>query len=560
MYSTPLKITAVIDNDEPAIWVCETLAQLSEQPSLDLQCIVLSDNLDDTHLARQQHEAQMAQARVENKFGHRLGKLILYGYMDRPQFTTRPLNAAALPEHLQAKTHALHGDKPPSMPLPASTDIILLLGKAQLNELSQLPKPTIATWCAQHQHMAMHIEKAMLNRAPLLWIHLWQKTPKASDAATQTSQPWERVTSHALPQQSYFASDQINSAFCCLPNLFSSRLNWLAHGVKSIDQVETEFLRKGESLPKHHDDKPLNGIGYFVKVLRLLVKFYKERINNLLTIDQWQLAYKIRSPEQSPDNLTLSDFQAITPPADKLWADPFIYAHEQKLHVFFEEMAIDGNKAHLSTAQLDENGLCSEVKTVLTEDQHLSYPYVFSYDNAIYMIPETGGRQTISAYKAVNFPTQWERSFDIMTDVNAADSTLFHYDGYWWLFTNCVTGLSIGERDLLHIFYATDWQTGPWYEHPLNPVVTGVDKARMGGAIFVRDGALHRPSQYGAYRYGYGVNLSRIDVLSTTDYQETLINRLAPESEDTQWRGVHTSVHLESLTVIDRLCRIKRKR
>ena len=559
MLATPLKVTAVIDNDEPAAWVCETLVQLDALPSIDVHCIVLSENLDDTELARNKQEATMAQARRENKFGHRLGKLLLYGYMDQPQIDSRPLNPTPLPSELRPNTFVLHENNEQMLQRAADSDILLLLGNARFSELGSLAKPRSAIWSAQHQHLPLHIEKTMLNAEPLLYVHLWQQPSSTENARQPSVDRWQRLASHALPQQSYFISDLINSAFCALPNLFASRLNWQAHGKSLGNDIDQQFLEAGQSIPEEPSNAALNGFSFLAKCLRLFMRFNKERVANRLTIDQWQLAFKIREDNQSSDALALDDYKPIKPPADKLWADPFIFAHKQKLHVFFEEMSITGNRAHISTAELDENGLCSGPTVVLTEDHHLSYPYVFSYGEDIFMIPETGSRRTISAYKAVDFPTKWERSFDLLTDVNAAESTLFYYDGYWWLFTNCVTSLSVGERDLLQIFYAKDWQTGPWHEHPLNPVVTGVDTARMGGAIFVRDGQLHRPSQYGAYRYGYGVNLSRIDVLNTTHYQETLVHRLKPNEQASEWLGTHTSVHLENLTVIDRLCRIKRQ-
>ena len=91
----------------------------------------------------------------------------------------------------------------------------------------------------------------------------------------------------------------------------------------------------------------------------------------------------------------------------------------------------------------------------------------------------------------------------------------------------------------------------------MNPVVSGVDRARMAGSVIRRGDCLYRPSQYGAVRYGYGINLHRIDILNTETYAEVIIGRLLPESGGT-WLGCHSITHANGTTVLDRVSRHRR--
>ena len=124
------------------------------------------------------------------------------------------------------------------------------------------------------------------------------------------------------------------------------------------------------------------------------------------------------------------------------------------------------------------------------------------------------------------------------------------------MFTSCQSHRCVDERDELHLYYADD-PSGRWQAHPLNPVLTGVDRSRMAGSIVTRRGVSYRISQYGAHRYGYGINISRIDELSRTTYRETALHRITPDPDST-WQGCHTLGFSNGFAVIDRM-RYRRK-
>ncbi|NIR67375.1 MAG: hypothetical protein GWO10_27260, partial [candidate division Zixibacteria bacterium] len=47
-------------------------------------------------------------------------------------------------------------------------------------------------------------------------------------------------------------------------------------------------------------------------------------------------------------------------------------------------------------------------QVILDETFHLSYPYVFKWQDEFYMIPETFETDSIRLYRASNFPNEWE--------------------------------------------------------------------------------------------------------------------------------------------------------
>ena len=139
---------------------------------------------------------------------------------------------------------------------------------------------------------------------------------------------------------------------------------------------------------------------------------------------------------------------------------------------------------------------------------------------------------------------------NLMENVTAVDTTLFFHQGRWWLFT----GMPPRERDLpfaeLYLFYSVDLFSREWRPHPLNPIVTDLQKSRPAGSIFSRDGKIYRPSQDCSKTYGHGFDLNEILVLSETEYRETTAVSVRPDW-DKKVVAAHTFAYQGGLTVID---------
>ena len=114
----------------------------------------------------------------------------------------------------------------------------------------------------------------------------------------------------------------------------------------------------------------------------------------------------------------------------------------------------------------------------------------------------------------------------LLEGLTAVDTTLHAEGGVLWLFANVIEGPAHpGE---LCLYWSTSLE-GPWHAHPANPVVSDMGTARPAGALFRCGDELIRPGQDCSRRYGEAVVLNRVDVLSTDEYRETPVGRIAPD-------------------------------
>lgn len=247
----------------------------------------------------------------------------------------------------------------------------------------------------------------------------------------------------------------------------------------------------------------------------------------------------------------------LVPPADRFYADPCIIKRNGRNYLFFEDYRYSTGKGLVSFVEIRPDGSFSEPTVVLERAYHLSYPFVFERHGEVYMIPETRSVDRVELYRAVDFPHRWQFERVLLRDVAAVDATLHQSEGKLWLFCN-VAAEGFSTCDELHIFHA-DELDGEWRPHPANPVVSDVRRARPAGGLFEHQGALIRPAQDCSVRYGYAIQLNRVDVLTETEYRETPFEKITPN-----WlagsRGTHTLSLNEDYEVLDAKLRIRRLR
>jgi hypothetical protein len=240
---------------------------------------------------------------------------------------------------------------------------------------------------------------------------------------------------------------------------------------------------------------------------------------------QWFLALRRREPGCGPAE-GLDRYQLVLPPADRFYADPFLLHRDGADWLFFEDYRFAEEKGIISCVRLDESGRPAEPVAALARPYHLSYPFLFEWEGAVYMMPETKASGTIELYRAERFPDLWTLDRVLMSDVRAVDGTLLAHDGRFWLFTN-MSRPGYSADDELYVFFA-DTPFGPWRPHPGNPVVSDVCTARPGGALFRHEGRLLRPGQDCSLRYGGALNFNEVETLTETDYRERPVARVEP--------------------------------
>ena len=314
---------------------------------------------------------------------------------------------------------------------------------------------------------------------------------------------------------------------------------------------ETIFLNKSSYLKKENqlDKKTPNEISALTNLSNHFCRIIYNFIRKKFYREQWLLLFK---SEINPST-SVSDFKIIQPPKDRFWADPILVQREDKNYLFFEELPFSTNRGFLSVVEINENGFSGPITPILEKPYHLSYPFIFELEDAYYMIPESNENKDIQLYECTNFPYEWKHKMDLMTDTIAVDTTLFYHNEKWWMFTVISECKGIGKNDELFLFYADTPLTQNWKSHPQNPIISDVRSARPGGSIYIQDGKIIRPSQDCSKKYGYGINLNEIEILTETEYREKRIHHIAPTNIAKNIRRAHSYAHQTGISVIDGL-------
>ncbi|WHZ21014.1 MAG: hypothetical protein OJF47_000126 [Nitrospira sp.] len=186
-------------------------------------------------------------------------------------------------------------------------------------------------------------------------------------------------------------------------------------------------------------------------------------------------------------------------------------------HMFFEVYNYDADRGEIGWATSPEGVSWTYRQIVLREPFHLSYPYVFEWQNRYYMVPESHQTKQIRLYEATRFPTDWICTDVLLSGYQYNDSSPFRHGGYWWLFSETNPALT---HDTLRLYYAKNLR-GPWLEHPCSPVIQGNPHiARPAGRVVVMSDRVIRFAQDCFPTYGTSVRAFEIVDLTPTSYRE----------------------------------------
>lgn len=198
-------------------------------------------------------------------------------------------------------------------------------------------------------------------------------------------------------------------------------------------------------------------------------------------------------------------------------ADPFMIRHEDGWIMFFEVVnwRRGSRKGEIAYATSIDGLRWQYEGLALVEPFRLSYPYVFAAAGEHWMIPETGEAGAVRLYRADPFPGRWTLATELLTGGNYLDSSVFHHDDRWWMFS--LTHQNLGT---LRLFHAAEL-TGPWTEHRASPVVRADRRiSRPAGRVVTWDGQPIRFAQDCRIAYGTAVQPFAITRLTVAEYAE----------------------------------------
>lgn len=215
-------------------------------------------------------------------------------------------------------------------------------------------------------------------------------------------------------------------------------------------------------------------------------------------------------------------------------ADPFAFPGPDRWHLFFEVCNYARDPDAVIGHATSPNGIRWEYDgAVLNTGEHLSFPYVFEWEDARYMIPEEGGSggRTVRVYEATEFPTEWTPCATPVSEGHRTDDTVaFRWRDRWWLI--------VGDSDIagFRIYHSDSLRADDWQPHEQNPVVTDRPAAfRPGGRPIVCRDRIIAFYQDCERQYGDKVRAFEITDLDPETYRD----RERPESPVLEGTGGH---------------------
>jgi len=302
--------------------------------------------------------------------------------------------------------------------------------------------------------------------------------------------------------------------------------NWLKSKLRAI-----HFLKK-TLLDIHLDNKneiKVNGSDLFGQIERYSKKvklydvtlFFKtrlfQRLNKRDEKTNWRVGF---SSEFGSFKDPITHFDTIHLGNSGFIADPFPYSYGGENYIFSEQVNSSETNGEIIVHKILETD-CIFMGSVLKESFHLSFPFLFTFEDELYMCPETAEIKEIRIYRCEEFPRVWSLKKVLMSDCAAVDSVIFEKNGLWWLLTNLDSIESKDYSSELHAFYATSPLSNDWAPHSGNPLVIDSFVARNGG-LFEEDGQVYRVGQHQNFGdYGKSYSIFRIDDIGQATYIET---------------------------------------
>ena len=539
----PLRIGILLDQFEVAAWEYSVVEQIVALDGVEIALVALNN--------QPPHPHSLGALVREN--WHEASYYLLHK-LDRKLFSARPdafarRNLQALLAHTPTITAALSQPHAAEHIAAQQIDILVHLG-AERPHPAWAQAARFGVWAYHHGD-----PRSPHSRPPGFWETAENRPVTGVALQILGQQPGEEILLHQAWFPTYPFSPAMNrQLFLWTASTFMARE--IARLQTLGPQTYFEHVRRRKPPLPIYDGKTYaipHNIQAIKIALRLAYRIVARKLSDLLFQERWLLLYRFQDQPLFQPSL----FEKITAPPGRYWADPQVIARDDRYAVFFEEYDRENDKGRIAVIQLDEKGNQSEPVVVLDEPTHLSYPFVFSWQDQLYMIPESAANRTIDLYECVEFPHKWRFKMHLMQNIRAADATLLHHHGKWWLFATVAAMPGISLNHELHLFFADDFASNAWTPHPLNPIVSDVRRARPAGRILQQDGRLIRPAQNSARGYGRSITFNEIITLSETDYEERPIDAMHPTWEPSII-GVHTFQREGRLTIIDALEKRKR--
>ena len=233
------------------------------------------------------------------------------------------------------------------------------------------------------------------------------------------------------------------------------------------------------------------------------------------------------------------------PYKDRWFADPFILdVTDDEIIVLVEEWYDPIQRGRISKLVVDKTTYeLKQLKVMIEESSHLSFPAIERKDNDIYIYPERAGTH-LEGYKYIEKDDRFEK-IGIVSDLPLTDSVITDLFGQRLLFS---TKMPDANGKELGIYYLDETQK----EYKLKCYCYFEENiSRMAGNFFSYNGKIYRPAQVCIKSYGDAVPLQEVSY-EGGEFNFVEIRRIYSPNRDLDL-GFHTFNECKGTIVVDAL-------
>lgn len=279
---------------------------------------------------------------------------------------------------------------------------------------------------------------------------------------------------------------------------------------------------------------------------RMLINKIRFYIQELFKPEEWNVGISETPLNKFTGNLKRHVLHWLPePPKGRYYADPFGFMVGDDLHIVFEDYNYKTRKGKISQLVFSD-GKFGDMKTVIEEDFHLSYPSIFQHEGEIFCVPESVEAGQVRLYKFEKESGNFRFMKLLLMDFPGVDPTVFRHQGKWWLFASHKEHSNTN----LHIFYSNQFD-GPYVPHANNPVKTDIRNSRPAGSPFIENDDLIRPAQDCSKTYGGRIALNKIVELTEITFFEETKKYISPLTKSDYPKGFHTLASAGNYTIFD---------
>ena len=194
------------------------------------------------------------------------------------------------------------------------------------------------------------------------------------------------------------------------------------------------------------------------------------------------------------------------------YADPFVCGAKGQEHVFVELMNHYNVYGQIAAAPIVD-GRVGDFRIVLDEPFHLSFPHVFQWEGAWYMLPETCMSGQVRLYRCEEFPGRWALDRTLLQGAELVDHALFPAEGGFRMVSHDISRrdarqnrafrLDMEKKALREIHPQGDWC-----------------RERPGGTFYRKDGAWYHAIQDCRLHYGDFLHVYRVHEFTDERFSE----------------------------------------